>query len=89
MRKECIILSVVFTFLWLTGFSVEGASIVEEEKVIKTYPFSEPDAVPILARSESERGLPRLYPYFFFDKFNKTAIDKKWKVVRMENPYIH
>ncbi|MHC4913333.1 MAG: DUF5107 domain-containing protein, partial [Planctomycetota bacterium] len=88
MHKEYLVIAVGLVFLCVGGFSAEGASIVEEEKVIKTYPFSEPDTVPILARSGSERGLSRLYPYFFFDKFSKTAIDKKWKVVRMENPYI-
>lgn len=66
----------------------ESATIVEETETLRTYPFSGPDPVPILTRSSLWGRGARLYPYFFFDKFSKTAIDKDWKVIRMENPYI-
>jgi tetratricopeptide (TPR) repeat protein len=66
----------------------DKATIEERIETIKTYPFSEPDPVPILTRSSLWGRGARLYPYFFFDKFSKTSIDKEWKVIRMENPYI-
>jgi tetratricopeptide (TPR) repeat protein len=66
----------------------EGATIVEETETFRTYPFSEPDPVPILTRSSLWGRGARLYPYFFFDKFSKTAVNKDWKVIHMENPYI-
>ncbi len=66
----------------------EGATIVEETENIRTYPFSGPDPVPILTRSSLWGRGARLYPYFFFDKFSKTAIEKDWKVIRLENPFI-
>jgi len=66
----------------------ESATIVEDIETLRTYPFSGPDPVPILTRSSLWGRGARLYPYFFFDKFNKTAVDKDWKVIRMENSYI-
>lgn len=66
----------------------DKASIEERMETVKTYPFSEPDPVPILTRSSLWGRGARLYPYFFFDKFSKTSVDKEWKVIRMENPYI-
>jgi tetratricopeptide (TPR) repeat protein len=81
-----IILSMFF-FTWGCVRSDE-ASIEERMESIKTYPFSEPDPVPILTRSGLWGRGARLYPYFFFDKFSKTSVDKEWKVIRMENPYI-
>lgn len=66
----------------------DKTAIEERTESIKTYPFSDPDPVPILTRSSLWGRGARLYPYFFFDKFSKTSVEKDWKVVRMENPYI-
>ncbi len=66
----------------------DKASLEERVETIKTYPFTEPDPVPILARSSLWGRGARLYPYFYFDKFSKNSVDKDWKVIRMENPYI-
>jgi tetratricopeptide (TPR) repeat protein len=76
--------SVVFSCTGSRG----GARIVEKRETIKTYPFSEPDPVPILARTRMREAAGRLYPYYFFDGFSRTGVDKKWTVVRLENPYI-
>jgi tetratricopeptide (TPR) repeat protein len=65
-----------------------GSSIVERKEVVKTYPFTDPDPVPIFARSSMGGQGARLYPYFFYDKFSGTGTDKEWTVVRLENPYI-
>lgn len=64
------------------------ATIQEKSEVIKTYPFSGPDPVPILTRSNMWGRGAKLYPYFFFDRFSKKGKDQEWKVVWMENPYI-
>jgi len=72
-----------------TGGSASGGATVREAKeTIKTYPFSDPDPVPIFARSSMWGAGARLYPYFFFNKFSGTGADKEWTVVRLENPYI-
>jgi len=59
------------------------ATITEEKRIIKTYPFSDPDPVPILARRNAA-----IYPYFRFDGFSSEGQDQQWKVVRLENAYI-
>ena len=58
------------------------ARISEEIRSLSTYPFSEPNPVPILTRD------PRLYPYHSFDGYSATAEPRDWKVVRLENDYI-
>jgi tetratricopeptide (TPR) repeat protein len=66
----------------------QQASVGEEKQIMKTYPFSDPDPSPIMTRGSMwGRGL-RLYPYFFFDKLSYESLERPWKVVRMENPYI-
>ncbi len=66
-----------------------GAATVEEQnEVIRTYPFSDPDPVPIFARSSMWGQGARLYPYFMFDRFTAEPVDKPWNVVRLKNPFI-
>ncbi len=83
----------LFSLMLILVFSACGnrtqpAEITESQKIIKTYPFSGPDPVPILTRSSLWGKGARLYPYTFFDKFSRSGLDKKWKVIRMQNPYI-
>lgn len=68
--------------IFLVTLQAGECQIKEETWQIKTYPFSDPDPVPILVRN------PALYPYHAFNKFTHTGTPKKWKVVRLENPYI-
>ncbi len=65
-----------------------GATVAEAKEMIKTYPFSDPDPVPIFARSSMWGQGARLYPYFFYNKFSGAGADKEWTVVRLENPYL-
>jgi len=82
-----IVLSVIIFCLWDCAPS-DNATVEEHVKSIKTYPFSDPDPVPILTRSGLWGRGARLYPYYYFDKFSKVSVDKDWKVIRMENPFI-
>ncbi len=66
----------------------QQATVKEENRVFKTYPFSGPDPAPIMTRSSIWGKGPRLYPYFFFDKLSYTGSDQPWNVVRMENPFL-
>ena len=50
--------------------------------MLATYPFSDPDPVPILARDR------RLYPYHAFEGYSPTSEPREWKVVKMENDLI-
>ena len=58
------------------------ARISEETRVLETYPFSDPNPIPILA---SDR---RLYPYHTFEGYAATSEPREWKVVKMENDLI-
>jgi predicted Zn-dependent protease len=58
------------------------ARISEEVRTIPTYPFSEPNGVPILAKDT------RLYPYYSFEGYAHESVPKAWKVVKLENDWI-
>ena len=58
------------------------ARISEEVLLLDTYPFSDPDPIPILASD------PRLYPYHAFRGYSPASEPREWRVVRMENDLI-
>ena len=55
------------------------AIIREYKKVFTTYPFSDPNPIPVMGN---------IYPYFRFDGYADKPIEKEWKVVELENDYI-
>lgn len=57
----------------------QDASIKEEDLVLKTYPFSDPDPVPLIGP---------LYPYFKLNGYSLTGKDQAWKMVTLENPFL-
>ncbi len=65
-----------------------GVRVEEKTEAIRTYPFSDPDPVPIFARSSMWGQGSRLYPYFVFDRFTADPVEKSWTVVRLKNPYL-
>jgi len=66
----------------LTSAVAQTARISEETRVIMTYPFSEPNVIPMLTRDA------RLYPYHSFEGYSQDAVPREWKVVRLENDLI-
>ena len=54
--------------------------VKEYKKTFTTYPFSDPNPIP--------NPTTLIYPYFRFDGFTDTPIQKEWKVVELENDYI-
>jgi hypothetical protein len=54
-------------------------TVREYKKVIRTYPFSDPNPIP---------NVGRIYPYFRFDGYTDTPVDKEWTVVELENQYL-
>jgi Tfp pilus assembly protein PilF len=56
-----------------------SATVREYEQSFPTYSFGDPSPIPLLTP---------VYPYFRYDGFTNTPIDKKWKVVALENDYI-
>jgi predicted Zn-dependent protease len=71
----------IFLFLIFCPLLIHAqkASIKEEKISFKTYPYSDPDPVAKMTKH---------YPYFRFDGFTNTAIDKEWNFVVLENDYI-
>ncbi len=59
-----------------------AARISVERRPLTTYPFSEPDAVPILASDA------RLYPYHRFSGYAHEGEPREWTVVHLENEWI-
>ncbi len=71
-----------------SGGETPGATVSERKETIRTYPYSDPDPVPIFTRSGMWGQGQRLYPYFFYNGFSAGAVDREWTVVRLENPYV-
>jgi tetratricopeptide (TPR) repeat protein len=65
-----------------TRSPARAARISEEVQTITTYPFSEPNTIPILTRDT------RLYPYHSFEGYAHEGLPRAWKVVRLENDWI-
>jgi predicted Zn-dependent protease len=69
----------LFLLSTILATAQQKATIRETTRVIKTYPFSDPDPIP---------EMNKIYPYFRFDGYTNTPVQKTWKVVEMENDYI-
>jgi Tfp pilus assembly protein PilF len=63
----------------------QKVSIEENLQTIRTYPYS--DFNPLPAMAINKNALP-FYPYSMIDGYTATGIDKKWKVVKLENDFI-
>ena len=59
-----------------------AASITVEQRTIHTYPFSDPNPIPILASDA------RLYPYHKFEGYAHESEQRNWTVVHLENEWI-
>jgi Tfp pilus assembly protein PilF len=71
-------------FLLITQIlPAQKAVISEESRELVTYPFSDPNPVPVLTETNK-----RFYPYHSFDGYSLTGKKQHWKVVKLENDYI-
>lgn len=72
----------LLVFCSFNNLRAQNAQIREEIRTLKTYPFSDPDPIPVLSKN------PKIYPYHRFDGYSLEAKDQNWKVVVLENEYI-
>lgn len=79
MKKIFIWLILIFCTLVSNRISGQTAQISEKQNPLLTYPFSDPNPVPITGN---------IYPYFRIDGFSDKGIMLNWKMVEMENDYI-
>ena len=70
------------------SFAAPAATVTVTRQKIKTYPFSDPDPVPAMARQNAKNPDASIYPYTRFEGFSKQAVEREWTVVRLENPYL-
>ena len=83
--RRSLVLTATLLAVTLGGCTPPGgnsARITEETRVLDTYPFSDPNPIPILATDR------RLYPYHTFEGYSATSEPREWKVVKMENDLI-
>jgi tetratricopeptide (TPR) repeat protein len=81
MIRFTISLTLALALLY-TASTAQTARILEQTRIITTYPFSEPNPIPILTRDA------RLYPYHSFEGYAKDGVPREWKVVHLENDLI-
>ena len=72
----------ILPLLTFSSLNAQQCTIKEETWQIKTYPFSDPDPVPILV------DRPEIYPYFKYQKYSTKGKNIDWKVIVLENDYI-
>jgi tetratricopeptide (TPR) repeat protein len=70
---------VCFFLAALPAAAQNDATIKEYNKTFTTYPFSDPNPIPITEK---------IYPYFRYDGFTDKPVQKEWKVVELENDFI-
>lgn len=77
------VLSYIFLLLVEIAFAQHKSTITESYKELLTYPYGDPNPIPIL----TGKGF-KIYPYHSFDGFTSVPQKHKWKVVTLENDYI-
>ncbi|MBR1565012.1 MAG: DUF5107 domain-containing protein [Paludibacteraceae bacterium] len=83
-RNSGLISAICALFIF-SGIQVFAQTAVSETmQTLTTYPFSDPTPVALLAPQENRPS----YPYFRFDGYTNKPVEKQWKVVTLENPYI-
>jgi tetratricopeptide (TPR) repeat protein len=76
--------NLLFAFMILSQMLIgQKASITVETRDILTYPYSDPNPVPILTDRRDE-----IYPYHSFNGYSIKGQMQKWKVVKLENDYV-
>jgi Tfp pilus assembly protein PilF len=77
---KTILLNIAALLLFYTASSQSNSATVREyAKTFKTYDFSDPDPIARVGA---------IYPYYRFDGYSDTPVNKKWKVVELENEFI-
>jgi len=80
MLKRNFLFASLFFSQMLMG---QNASITVETRDILTYPYNDPNPVPILAERRDE-----IYPYHSFNGYSLKGQMQKWEVIKLENEYI-
>ncbi|NMC38830.1 MAG: DUF5107 domain-containing protein [Bacteroidales bacterium] len=79
---QLLLISLSLVFPDLSGQKVV---VTEQSRPFITYPFSDPNPVPVMAFNSM---VSPFYPYFVFDGYTEKPEEKKWKVITLENDFI-
>lgn len=80
MFKKNLLIALLIIPQLLTG---QKASIMVEKRDMLTYPYNDPNPVPILTERRDQ-----IYPYFSFNGYSIQGKVQKWDFVKLENDYI-
>lgn len=80
MHKSNLLIPLLFLSQIILG---QKSSVSIETREILTYPFSDPNPMPILTERMNE-----IYPYNSFSGFSLKGEMKTWNIVKLENEYI-
>ena len=79
IRAVSLLVMLLGSLAWSASLDALPPAVREYERSFTTYPFSDPNPIPVLGR---------IYPYFRFDGFTSTPVQRTWKVVELENDFI-
>src|SRR5665647_3135021 len=71
-RRLCLAVCLLVAFAMSAAAQQRRATVRESRKVFRTYPYSDPNPVPVVGR---------IYPYFRFEGYTDQPIDREWTVV--------
>ena len=76
---KAILFGASLSILLISPVLARQAMISESLRSLETYPFGEPNDVPILTRDT------RLYPYHSFEGYSHDSEPMEWQVVKREH----
>jgi tetratricopeptide (TPR) repeat protein len=79
LKHGILFYSVVFLF---NGIIAQNTTIKETSRTLTTYPFSDPNPIPILEDNA------KIYPYFKYEGYSHESNQQDWKVIELENEFI-
>lgn len=83
MRPIIFSLSSLLLFLLSNAVLIaQNTTITTEKTILKTYPFGDPNPVPILLSN------PKIYPYFTYEGYAFEGQPQDWNVIHLENEHI-
>lgn len=84
-KQHCIVLFCLFLVFFLSRtLYAQQARISEEIRTLDTYAYGDPSPIPVLTKAKSSK----IYPYHVFDAYSSQSVQKRWKVIKLENDYI-
>jgi len=89
IKKSSLIIVTMSLVIFFFACSGQDSTVLSVKKeTITTYPYSDPDPIPVFARSSMWGSGARIYPYFVFNGFTTESRPQDWTVVRLKNRFL-